>query len=617
MSRKILKQSIEFTHLNVVFLLTCFLWFCCSTDSVASGKQLDSLKKVSKTYAKQKANTQRDTLLIKSILEIAYHYNDIRLDSSKFYIDSAQRFCETIKWQKGFGFISRVRGHYFFRIGLYDKSIKELMAALKIAEQYHDKTLEASINIHIGTLYVYNNLYEKAKKYFIRGSELYKTSGNETMFGVALANIGNSELKQGRYLSAIAYFRKSLAITQKSTAALRNSRIVSSYNLLAVAYLNAGMDDSSKVCEQRCVTLGSAIKNHQNIYDMYAGFSKYYLQRNDAEKSISYAEKALFYANQLASIEKKSGLYKLLYENYKKLNQTPNALYFLEKHKVLEDSIVRVNLSKQIASLDLQVESDLQKTQIQQLAIEKLTQNRNYLYFILFISLLSIALFLFFNYQLKAKNRSLLGKNKEISEAMLKGQTTERKRVASDLHDNLGSTMSSIRWAFQSIDTTKWTDNEKEVFSNVQVMFDKAYDDIRLLSHNLLPEEFERFGLTKTLQNFIRKININTPINFNLTISEGFKRMDNRVEFELYSICLELVNNIMKHSKATEAKIELYQIKNQIKLIISDNGIGIFNNDSDGKGMKNVQARVDSLNGTWKIQNIENEGFVNEILISV
>jgi signal transduction histidine kinase len=601
----------------VIFLIISNLWFCYPADSLSTENQLDSLKKVSKVYIQRKADTQRDTLLIKSLLEIAYHYNDIRLDSSKFYIDSAQRFCETIKWQKGFGFIGRVRGHYFFRIGLYDKSIKELTYALKIAEQYQDETLEASINIHIGTLYVYNNLYEKAKKYFIRGSELYKASGNETMFGVALANIGNSELKQGKYLSAISYFRNSLAITQKSTAILRNSRIVSSYNLLAVAYLNAGMYDSSKVCEQRCVALGTSIKNHQNIYDMYAGFSKYYLQKNDAEKSISYAEKALFYANQLASIEKKSGLYKLLYENYKKLDHTPNALYFLEKHKALEDSIVRVNVSKQIANLDLQSESDQQKSQIQQLTIEKLTQNKNYLSFILFISLFSIALFSFLNYRLKKSNRSLLGKNKEISEAMLKGQTTERKRVASDLHDNLGSTMSSIRWAFQSIDTTKWSDNEKEIFTNVQVMFDKAYDDIRLLSHNLLPEEFERFGLKITLQNFIRKININTSINFNLTISEDFKRMDNRVEFELYSICLELVNNIMKHSQATQAKIELYQMKNQVKLIISDNGIGIFNNDSDGKGMKNVQARVNSLNGTWKIQNTENQGFVNKILIPV
>jgi two-component system, NarL family, sensor histidine kinase LiaS len=200
---------------------------------------------------------------------------------------------------------------------------------------------------------------------------------------------------------------------------------------------------------------------------------------------------------------------------------------------------------------------------------------------------------------------------------MLKGQTIERQRVAMDLHDNFGSTMSSIRWAFQAIDRTKWTENEKEIFTNVQTMFDKAYDDIRLLSHNLLPEEFERFGLVITLQNFIRKINKNTTIQFDLKVNENFGRVDKKIEFELYSICLELVNNIMKHSKASEAMIELSHSQNQIKLTVSDNGIGTFNNDSDGKGMKNVQARVKSLNGTWKIQRVENEGVVNEILISV
>ena len=63
--------------------------------------------------------------------------------------------------------------------------------------------------------------------------------------------------------------------------------------------------------------------------------------------------------------------------------------------------------------------------------------------------------------------------------------------------------------------------------------------------------------------------------------------------------------------------MEKSQTKNQIKLIVSDNGIGIFRNDSDGKGMKNVQARVKSLNGIWNIQNAKNEGVVNEILIPV
>ena len=85
----------------------------------------------------------------------------------------------------------------------------------------------------------------------------------------------------------------------------------------------------------------------------------------------------------------------------------------------------------------------------------------------------------------------------------------------------------------------------------------------------------------------------------------------------------------MKHSKATSARITLEQIpplgrsdesvsgpeREQIRLTVSDNGIGLFKNDSDGKGMKNIQARVDSIGGQWNVTSVENEGVVNEILV--
>ena len=92
---------------------------------------------------------------------------------------------------------------------------------------------------------------------------------------------------------------------------------------------------------------------------------------------------------------------------------------------------------------------------------------------------------------------------------------------------------------------------------------------------------------------------------------------DKKVEFELYSICLELVNNIIKHSKATEAKIEISKTENQLKLTVEDNGIGIFENNSDGKGMKNVRARVESLNGTWNIASKESKGTNSQIIIPI
>ncbi|WP_164490005.1 sensor histidine kinase [Runella sp. SP2] len=105
------------------------------------------------------------------------------------------------------------------------------------------------------------------------------------------------------------------------------------------------------------------------------------------------------------------------------------------------------------------------------------------------------------------KQEALQKQNAELQAALLQGQTIERKRVAADLHDSLGSTMSSLIYTVNAIDIQKLDDDEKNVYQNLKQMLDTAYNEIRLLSHNLLPEEFEKQGLAEALKHFVRKIN--------------------------------------------------------------------------------------------------------------
>ncbi|RDB03703.1 sensor histidine kinase [Runella aurantiaca] len=217
----------------------------------------------------------------------------------------------------------------------------------------------------------------------------------------------------------------------------------------------------------------------------------------------------------------------------------------------------------------------------------------------------------------KEKEASLLKQNAELQAALLQGQTIERKRVAADLHDSLGSTMSSLIYTVNAIDTNNLDNEEKNVYLHLKQMLDTAYNEIRLLSHNLLPEEFEKQGLAEALRHFVRKINQTKAIQFDLSIDPQLGRLSPKTEFELYSICLELINNILKHAHATQASIGLVRKQNQVKLTIADNGRGFFDNDSDGKGMKNVKARVESLNGTWHTKNTEGNGVCNEIAVLV
>jgi signal transduction histidine kinase len=215
------------------------------------------------------------------------------------------------------------------------------------------------------------------------------------------------------------------------------------------------------------------------------------------------------------------------------------------------------------------------------------------------------------------KEEALQKQNAELQAALLQGQTIERKRVAADLHDSLGSTMSSLIYTVNAIDTNNLDHDEKNVYLHLKQMLDTAYNEIRLLSHNLLPEEFEKQGLAEALRHFVRKINQTKTIQFDLSIDPQLGRLSPKIEFELYSICLELINNILKHSKATQASITLAPEKKLVKLVISDNGHGFFDNDSDGKGMKNVKARIESLHGTWHTKSTEGNGVCNEISVPI
>jgi len=210
------------------------------------------------------------------------------------------------------------------------------------------------------------------------------------------------------------------------------------------------------------------------------------------------------------------------------------------------------------------------------------------------------------------KERSLLRQNSELQAALLEGQTTERKRIAADLHDNLSSTLTAVRWNLMAL--TKQTLNEKErkVYDDALAMTTTAHDQVRLISHNLLPEELEKEGLFRALERLVSKLNRSGTVHFELKINDLEERLSKKMEFELYSIILELTHNITKHSGATEATVEFKAESEKLKVIVSDNGQGLAENRQKGMGIQNVESRIKSLNGQWKMHSTAGQGVVFE-----
>lgn len=213
---------------------------------------------------------------------------------------------------------------------------------------------------------------------------------------------------------------------------------------------------------------------------------------------------------------------------------------------------------------------------------------------------------------IQKKSKELIEKQNEVKRALISGEEKERKRVAQELHDGMGSLLSTLRLNAEAIDLTDKNLDEREAiaYQNVLEMIDRACTELRTISHNMLPSGIEHFGLVATLESLIKKINHNNSIHFSLD-TVGLELLHNpEIELHLYRIVMELINNALKHSKAKQASIQLMFNDDAITIMVEDDGIGftVLRDGSKGVGLLSVQSRVEALNGKFQIDSRVNHG---------
>jgi signal transduction histidine kinase len=414
-----------------------------------------------------------------------------------------------------------------------------------------------------------------------------------------------------------------------------------SYHNLALALSKQNKNKEALDLFDKSLKLHQSENHQYSLGNLQVDISEVLFSELKYNKSIKSAEEALNHGRISNSPEIISKANLLLFKNYKALKNNDLALPFFEKYILLKDSLNKEDFEKRINSLKLEYDNSLKENQIKSQNLEllkkdnenlKLQRNRN-LFFTISIIVLLMAGFLIFNrLQLKKinknletkieertseiaeANRDLIRKNEEISQALFKGQNIERKRVASELHDNLSSLLSALKMSLSAIKTDSFSESEKHIYKGVMEMMGNAYQEVRNISHNIMPEELEKSGLAQTLSNVFEKINRSESIKIDFE-NQTLARFDKKIEFNLYSICLELINNVIKHSHATSVQVSLSNKDNMAELFVVDNGKGFVNNSDSGNGLKNIKSRIEALNGTILVDSDKKTG--TKISVSV
>lgn len=517
-------------------------------------------------------------------------------------------------------------GEVYVALKRYDEALKQFEEVRQIAKETNSRLNIVYADERLGDFMLNSRRPEKAIPYYEEALEAWVRFNDLVGKASVWARLAECYSLVGHPLKAIEYGEKALAIAQlQKNPRLQQMASVALYK----SYQVNKQPDKALAMFEAFVAVRDSINEQKQVDEILALQRKY-----EVEKILVEAEKRrLIHQQQLSEMRRQAEVTKIRTE-VERRQLAAEAREAQLQQKIETERLRADGVRRQLAQ---QSRIDLLSSDI-----ERQTLLRTFLLGGLFMLLVFVGMLIRNNRligrqrqeiqtlnvgledkvrerttELETANEQLRTKNKEIEEALLRGQTLERKRVAADLHDNLGGTLSAIKLSLSALNPAKLSEREQQVYENLIQMTREAYAEVRYLSHNMQPDELEREGLARALTRLVEKLNQNQPIVFSLS-SQDLPRLNKAAEFHLYSICLELSNNILKHSGATNAFIEFRRTNEELSMIIRDNGRGMESviqgeslsdvKNAAGMGMRNIQTRIDAMQGRLEVYSEIGEG---------
>ncbi len=338
-------------------------------------------------------------------------------------------------------------------------------------------------------------------------------------------------------------------------------------------------------------------------------------RKKQFEKAETLFDKTGHYVEKTGNAEKKRDYYYQRYLYNKERNNSPEMAKYQELYILLRDSVFNTERAKAFADLERKYQTEKKTAEIKILSSENKRQ-KNILLFTLSGILMAAAIgYLLFNrrrLQEKADlQQQFIVQQDEAAKAVITAEETERQRMSATLHDGLGQMLSVVKMNLQSI-AVKTEGNEAvaPVMNKTLDLMDASIKEMREVSHQFATTNVVRFGLSAALKDLVDKID-QKHLEITLEMNGPVNETDPEIQLVIYRIFQECINNVIKHSKASNLEIVLQAEKNQIFGRVKDNGIGFAYNGGGpyhGIGLENILTRIKFLKGTASIDSVPGSG---------
>ena len=217
------------------------------------------------------------------------------------------------------------------------------------------------------------------------------------------------------------------------------------------------------------------------------------------------------------------------------------------------------------------------------------------------------------------KYKLQLAEEKVRAASLMEGQESERKRLALDLHDGIGQMLTGLRLHSEKVKSFNFVSQKQaKSFEELQNLIQETIETTRTVSFNLAPSVLSDFGVMPAIRILGEKVAKMSEITIDFQEIK-LPRLSEGIETCLYRITQEAIHNAVKYSKSSLITIQLFSSEGLVELIISDNGKGFdlpaIRKTLGGSGLKNMQARAELLNGSFKIQSKIGKGTIIKVAI--
>ncbi len=590
---------------------------------------------------------------LKNPVLLSYAYSQmVTVQVNTGHVDSAQHYLNLLKTLSEGNVPENVKANFNLAAGLFYKkqgnfkealpyminSLNQYIISDKIKSDPGSRTSIAGQCLNIGNTYMEMGDYKQALGYHLRSLKIFEEIANNRGISFCYQGICSDFIHLNQFRQAVPYVKKSIEIKKLLNDKRGIATSIEEYGTIyrglqeydkAVSYLNEALRSfrEMKLVPEEAkadIELGKiyALKNDNTQAIEYFEMAKTLaLQSKDSSLSLS-AEAEMASLQHSSALQKKSeekllgnlqnsltmgdkskelSSYQSLADYYTQHKQFDKALEYTRTFYQSTDSVQNTDLQLQIKKMEEQYNIEKKENEIailkrdQLLNQEKLQNQRNFQYgvVIFLLMLVVIGAILVNRYRVVQKAKRAVEMEKM------------RNKIARDLHDDIGSTLSSINILSKTILQSDISS------SSAQSALQKIKDHSGTIMNNMSDIVWAINPLNDTLEKIIVRIKVYAaevlePLNINYSIKEegdfSGVTLDLNRRKDFYLVCKEAINNAAKYSRCKNVTILLKQQDDGIQLIVSDDGIG-FDEEKNtaGNGLRNMESRASAMNAGLRI----------------